>query len=325
MIDAPIALAFTAGMVATVNPCGFAMLPAYLGYFLGVEGRAGADEALDEPAPTSLVRALVVGAVVSAGFLALFAVAGAVVTWTSLGIGEWSPWLTVVIGAVLVVLGIGFVAGWEPRLALPRLDKGGRDRSLWSMFVFGLSYAIASLSCTIGPFTSVVASTFSRESAVAGVATFAAYGAGMGLLLMVLTVTLALARRGLVSGLRRALPHVQRASGVIMVAMGGYLTWYGVYEIRLLRQGRAAGQGPVDLVTGWSTTLNERIVGIDALQAAMVLLLVVVGVVLVALLRADRDRDRGDDDDRSGTGVGSDTTDEQADHRADRPADRIRG
>ena len=28
MIEAPIALAFAAGMVATVNPCGFAMLPA---------------------------------------------------------------------------------------------------------------------------------------------------------------------------------------------------------------------------------------------------------------------------------------------------------
>ncbi|MSV49377.1 MAG: cytochrome c biogenesis protein CcdA, partial [Actinobacteria bacterium] len=27
---AVLALAFSAGMVATVNPCGFAMLPAYL-------------------------------------------------------------------------------------------------------------------------------------------------------------------------------------------------------------------------------------------------------------------------------------------------------
>ena len=35
MIDAPLALAFAAGLVATVNPCGFAMLPAYLSYFMG--------------------------------------------------------------------------------------------------------------------------------------------------------------------------------------------------------------------------------------------------------------------------------------------------
>lgn len=289
MIDAPFALAFTAGMVATVNPCGFAMLPAYLGYFLGLEGGAGGDaDTPSEDATVGLIRALVVGAVVSAGFLALFAVAGGVVSWTSISVGELSPWLTVVIGGALVVVGVRFVNGWEPTLALPRLDRGGQNRGLWSMFLFGLSYAIASLSCTIGPFTSVVASTFSRESAASGVATFVAYGAGMGLLLMVLTVTLALARRGLVTGLRRVLPYVQRASGVLMVLMGGYLVWYGIYEIRLLRSGTSPGRGPVGVVTRWSSDLSERLVGTDAIQAALGLALVIAVVVLVALLRADR-------------------------------------
>ncbi len=292
MIDAPFALAFTAGMVATVNPCGFAMLPAYLGYFLGIEGNEAGE--VGEDATVGLVRALVVGAVVSAGFLVLFAVAGALVSWTSFGVGEVSPWLTVVIGVVLALVGLRFATGWEPRVGLPRLDKGGRDRGLWSMFLFGLSYAVASLSCTIGPFTSVVASTFSRESAIAGVATFVAYGAGMGLLLMVLTITLALARRGLVTGLRRALPHVQRVSGGLMVLMGAYLTWYGIYEIRLVRSGRASGQGPVGVVTGWSSDLSERLVGIDAMQAALGLALVIAVVALVALLRADRDAGRND-------------------------------
>ncbi len=32
---APLGFAFAAGMVAAVNPCGFAMLPAYLGLYLG--------------------------------------------------------------------------------------------------------------------------------------------------------------------------------------------------------------------------------------------------------------------------------------------------
>ncbi len=44
MIDAPLAYAFTAGAVATVNPCGFAMLPAYLSYFLGIEVAKGTED-----------------------------------------------------------------------------------------------------------------------------------------------------------------------------------------------------------------------------------------------------------------------------------------
>ncbi len=280
MIDAHFAYAFTVGMVATVNPCGFAMLPAYLGYFLGIEGADAKDTT------ASLIRALVVGAVVSAGFLVVFAMAGAVVAWTSVSVAEFSPWPTVVIGAGLVVLGGALAWGWEPKVLLPRLDRGGRNRGLWSMFVFGLSYAIASLSCTLPVFSSVVATTFSRTSFVSGVATFVAYSAGMALLLMVLTVTLALAQRGLETSLRRALPYVQRISGAVMVVMGAYLVWYGIYEIRITRAGTASGQGPVDLVTGWSGSLTERIQGLDPLELALVLALVVAAVVLVALLRS---------------------------------------
>ena len=70
VIDAPLALAFASGMVATVNPCGFAMLPAYLGYFLGLEGQ-------DRDVQASVSRSLGVGLSVSAGFLVVFGLAGA--------------------------------------------------------------------------------------------------------------------------------------------------------------------------------------------------------------------------------------------------------
>jgi cytochrome c biogenesis protein CcdA len=281
VIDAPLAAAFTAGMVATVNPCGFAMLPAYLGYFLGI------DQGDDARSGASVGRALLVGTIVSAGFLLLFAIAGALVQWTSIAVGELSPWLTVVIGVLLLVMGIAFLAGWEPALALPRLDKGGRTRGMWSMFVFGISYAVASLSCTIGPFTAVVATTFARESFASGVATFVAYGFGMALLLMVLTVSLALARQGVVAKLRRALPYFTRVAGGIMVIAGAYLAWYGVYEIRLIQQGKQdATRGPVGLVTGWSSDISNWLGDLDPLQVALVLGVVVCVGVLLALLRS---------------------------------------
>lgn len=282
MIDAPLAAAFTAGMIATVNPCGFVMLPAYLGYFLGI------DQGDDGPSSASVGRALLVGTVVSLGFLLLFAVAGALVSWTSVAVGELTPWLTVGIGVILFGMGVAFLVGWEPALALPRLDKGGRSRGLWSMFVFGISYAVASLSCTIGPFVSVVATTFSRESVTSGIATFVAYGLGMALLLMVLTVSLALARQGVLAKLRRALPYFTRIAGGIMLIAGAYLTWYGIYEIRLVLRGQQdPTRGPVGFVTSLSTDISSWLGDLDPLQVALLLGLVVCGVVLVALLRSE--------------------------------------
>ena len=76
MIDAPLALAFTAGLVATVNPCRFAMLPAYLSWYLGAEGDPGQPTGLAR----RLGRSLLVGAMVSAGFLVVFGATGALVT-----------------------------------------------------------------------------------------------------------------------------------------------------------------------------------------------------------------------------------------------------
>ena len=66
MIDVPLAYAFTAGLVAAVNPCGFPMLPAYLSFFIGTD-----DE--DVAGGTRVPRALLSGLAVSVGFLAVFA------------------------------------------------------------------------------------------------------------------------------------------------------------------------------------------------------------------------------------------------------------
>src|SRR5690606_36233292 len=87
----------TLGMVATVNPCGFAMLPAYLSFFLGLEDS-------DAEVPTAgVARALRVSVAVAAGFLAVFAVAGTAVRLTSLPVYETVPWISIVIGLALLV------------------------------------------------------------------------------------------------------------------------------------------------------------------------------------------------------------------------------
>ena len=146
MIDARLALAFSAGMLATVNPCGFAMLPAYLSFFLGLEG-AGDD------ARTDVLRAVVIGATITAGFVAVFGLLGLVFTAFSVSvqatIESWLPWLTIGLGVLLVVLGSQLLRGTAHNFRIPTPSKGVDDRQLASVFVFGVSYALVSLSCTI--------------------------------------------------------------------------------------------------------------------------------------------------------------------------------
>jgi cytochrome c biogenesis protein CcdA len=227
VIDGAFALAFLSGVVAAVNPCGFAMLPAYLSYFLGLENQAPTDE----PAQAGVARALMVSASVSAGFLAVFTVLGFVIRAGGDGVADVIRYLSIIIGFVLIAVGVAFLMGRSFAFATPRLDRGGRSRTFWSMFVFGISYAVASFGCTIGPFVLTVLGSFTRDGTASGVLMIVAYGLGMGLLLTTLTVTLALARGGLLRGLRSALRWIDTVAGVLLILAGLYLVYYWWYDL----------------------------------------------------------------------------------------------
>lgn len=279
MIDAPLALGFAAGMVAAFNPCGFAMLPAYVSWFLGLETTGGA-----QPAQAGVFRSLAVGACVSAGFLVVFGVAGLLITQFSLAFGAFTPWVTVVVGFVLIPLGVAQLLGGKVKLALPGWQRSVQGRGLLAMILFGASYAMVSLSCTLLPFLVAVSGTFQEQDLLSGLAVFGAYSAGMGVVLMSLTLALGLARASLVRGLRRALPYVERLSGSLLVVAGAYIVYYGYYSMGI-NDGRDVAAGPVAFVERISgavttfladsgeTTIGVILAGIVVLAAAVALLI----------------------------------------------------
>ena len=166
-IDGRLPLSFTSGLLAAINPCGFVMLPTYLMYFLGMENlRPGAERA-------SVPRALKVSAAVSAGFMSVFVVIGAITKLSTNWLVEKAQWPALVIGVCLVVLGVAMLFGYRLPYTTPKLDIGERDRSVRSMYVFGLAYAVASIGCTIAPFTGVVLGSFSASVTVSPVTTSA--------------------------------------------------------------------------------------------------------------------------------------------------------
>jgi cytochrome c biogenesis protein CcdA len=215
-----LALAFSAGMVATFNPCGFAMLPAYLSSYMGLHEEDGSRR-------WAVRSALVVGAVVSIGFLVVFGAAGVVIAGVSRSLAtEWIPRLALVVGVAVAVLGVALLAGYEPVFGFPRAKRAGGGRGHGKVLGFGVSYAVASLSCTLPVFLTVVAAQITRSSFAAGLLVFVAYAAGMATVLIGITVVLALGKQSLLSRLRRSVRHVNRVSGVVLVAAGGWIVWF---------------------------------------------------------------------------------------------------
>jgi cytochrome c biogenesis protein CcdA len=275
MSGIPFALAIGAGMLATVNPCGFAMLPAYLAFFVGQD----TERTARTPA-ASIARALVVTLAVTTGFVAVFGTVGLAVSTIAQSIDDHLPWVTVVIGVSLVGLGVALLTGRSVALALPKLERGGRRRTFTSMFVFGVSYAVASLSCTLPVFLTTLTPTFRGEGVVAGLAAFLLYAGGMGLVLGVVTVATALARATVVARLRRALPLVQRMSGALLAVAGAYVAYYGIWELR----GDFGADPVIDVAIDVQSWLSEQV---DALPRALLAAILAVAA-LAALGRRRR-------------------------------------
>jgi cytochrome c-type biogenesis protein len=213
-------LSFIRGLVAAVNPCGFILLPTYLMYFLGVSAEsAGTQRA-------TIRRALLVSAAVSSGFLAVFVVAGFVAHFFTSWINENSKYATGFIALALIGLGIAMLFGYKPSFLTPNLNIGEKDKTIWSMFIYGIAYAVASIGCTIGLFISTLFSNTENDGVVAGVSNVVVYGFGMALLVSALTVALAFANTGLLKFLRKSLAYVDRVSAAFVVLSGFYLLWY---------------------------------------------------------------------------------------------------
>jgi cytochrome c biogenesis protein CcdA len=172
-------------------------------------------------------------ATVTAGFVAVFVTLGVLLESLADRIRPDVPWVTMTIGAVLVAAGIAAVAGHRIPLPTPALRAvPGRDTT--AMLSFGIVYALASLSCTIGQFLAVIAIGIDRSLA-GGIATYLAYAAGMGTIILVLAAAAALARPGPSARLRRLARYAPRLGGLLMIASGSYAIWYARWELAVYR------------------------------------------------------------------------------------------
>jgi cytochrome c biogenesis protein CcdA len=264
-------LAFLRGMIASINPCGFVLLPTYLLYFLGIQA---VEQIADQRA--SMRRALVVGSAVAAGFVAVFLVVGVITETIDTWLLSSARYATVVIGTVFVVLGIAMLAGYRPRFAMPHLDAGGRTRSVGSMFVYGVAYAVASLGCAMPLFLVTVFGTGRREGFAAGVANAVFYGAGMGLVVIALTVSLAGANHLVLGALRSAMRYVDLVAAAFLVLSGVYLLYYFAVE------DASGGTSITDAVQRFQSRLSTTLAARWELIAIVLAGVVAAAVVFVA-------------------------------------------
>ena len=283
---AALSLALAAGALAAVNPCGFALLPAYVGLAVstGEGGAAGRARAVG--------RALRFAAGMTVGFVVVFAVAAAVLSGFSFALQQVLPYLTVVMGLALVGVGAWLLSGGElPGLPSPGRRLGGLAprQGFASVVGYGVTFALVSLSCTIGPFLAVVFSSLAVGGYAGVLVSFVVYSLGMGAVVGVLSLSVALAQEQVVRVMRGAGRVLPKAAGGLLVVAGAYVAWYGWFELQVLA-GTTVSDPVVDRALAVQGALSRLLQGLGpgALLAAALLVVALAVVVAAATVLPGR-------------------------------------
>jgi cytochrome c-type biogenesis protein len=222
----PFGYAFGAGMVAAVNPCGFALLPAYLGLYLGDQS-----ESEKRSRRSRLRRAVVISASVTLGFVLLFGITGLILSSITSSLTNVFPWLGLVVGVALVLLAgrlmisDGIYSGLGERLAA-RVTGAARGSNVAGYFAYGVGYGLASLSCTLPIFLALAGGSLTAGRLASSLTEYLLYGLGMGAVITVLTLGTALFKAAAVQRMRQISRYVQPMSAVLLLVAGGYIVYY---------------------------------------------------------------------------------------------------
>ncbi len=209
-----LSFAYTAGVLSMLAPCSFAMLPSYISFYLNREEEG-----------ESILRGLGNGILATLGSGAVRGSVGLLAIIGLQGLSGGMSYFSLAIGAVLVVMGALMLAGRDFSIPLPVTIQ--KKKGPLGVLAFGAMYSLASFGCTAAVFIGMVLVASAQGFTVA-LASVAIYVAGIGTLLVPLTVAVSTSRTLMLDSLKKVMPKVRLISGAVLVAMGIYLILYNL-------------------------------------------------------------------------------------------------
>jgi cytochrome c-type biogenesis protein len=209
-----IPLALAAGLVSFLSPCVLPLVPGYLSTVIGVTPA-------DLREGVGARRVLVPSLLFIASFSAIFILLGLSATVIGSTLNEHKHALQQVGGAVIIGMGIAFLASpfvrllnreWHPDALLRLAGKGGP-------LVAGAAFAIAWTPCTSITLGAILAQAAISSSAAHGALLLAFYSAGLAIPFLLI----ALAFERMTSALavvKRHFPVIIAVGGAVMIVLG---------------------------------------------------------------------------------------------------------
>lgn len=219
--------ALLAGLLSFVSPCVLPLVPPYLCFLGGVSHQQLES---GDAAPARRVFAAALAFVL--GFTTVFVALGLTASLIGQAIAEHFRLLSIVAGAIIILLGLHFLGVW--RIALfyreARFQTAARPASLLGAYVVGLAFAFGWTPC-VGPvLSSILLIAGDTRSAWSGGSLLAVYSLGIGVPFLAAAAAAPWFMR-LMRRFRTAMRHVERVMGGFLIMIGVLLMTGAFREI----------------------------------------------------------------------------------------------
>jgi len=224
-------MTFAIGMMSFFSPCNFPMLPSYITYYLSRDENnsecenckksENKEDKKEQKLKRAGLRGAAFGSVTALGFFAVFLALGIPISLASTEIMNYLPWLTIVVGVSLIIVGSLMLADVNLSISVP--VKAPMKKSALSFFIFGLGYALASTGCVLPLFIMVTMMALSSGGFAVALIVFLVYATGMGLVMVIVSVLVATSKELIIDKLQKFMPHVKKISAIILIAAGLFM------------------------------------------------------------------------------------------------------
>ena len=219
-------VAVVAGLLSFLSPCVLPIVPPYLAYMTGVKVSA-----LRERQRSAVLPALFF----VLGLSTVFLLMGYAASAFGRAFLQYQPMLVTVSGIFVILLGLHFLHVFRIPLLdrEARIEAGDKGGTALGAYLLGLAFAFGWTPC-IGPQLSMILTLAATEPG-RGTTLLGIYALGLGIPFLLSAIFIERSI-GLLNRLKRHMGLIERASGVLLIAVGVLLLtgWLGVISYWLL-------------------------------------------------------------------------------------------
>ncbi len=205
---------FLEGIASFISPCLLPMIPIYLAYFAGKEGKQTKRTLLN-------ALAFVLGFTIVFIVLAIFA--------SKLGqfVSHYMRYIKWIFGIIIILFGLNYMEILNIKMMnkMKNVQANPKDLNFIKSMLFGMLFSISWTPCVGAFLSSALLLVAKQQELLKGILLMLVYSIGLGIP-FILSAVLIEKMKGIFDSIKRNFDKIKKISGAILIFMGIYMIFF---------------------------------------------------------------------------------------------------